>query len=417
MKKLNSTYFTIAVYALAVTAFSIVFLMLCINFGSITAAIGDFLSAIASILYGILFAFLLFPAVKRFDSLFEKVFSRKKPHPYLVSGISIGVTLVLALGLIVALLIVIIPRLITDAGALYSFVMDTKAQLDEFVAANAVAHPFLTDLYEGLAALLFGADAESSLIHSLIGSLTDILSAALGQISSIFMGLFIAVYLLASRRVISGITGKLVVAIVPEKHANRFVLFFKRLYTDFASFSFNRLVIAFFFAGAVLLIGLLLQVPLLSVVVLLVLLSQLIPVIGPIVGMTASILLFVILKSPWWGLLYAAIILALEFFSTNVWLPQMLPKKLRPSYGVTAVMVLLSLSLFGVIGAFVAIPIYATLNIEVRRFLIHRLAKKNLPISSEAYQGFTAARYEATVAGNAKSEDTAAPEEKADDEQ
>lgn len=417
MKKLNSTYFTVAVYALAVIAFSIVFLMLCINFGAITATIGDFLSAIASILYGILFAFLLFPAVKRFDSLFEKLFSRKKPHPLLVSGFSIGVTLLLALGVVAALLIVIIPRLITDAGELYRFIMETKGRLDEFVAANAVAHPFLTELYEGIAALLFSADAESSLIDSLIASLTGVLTAVVGQISSIFMGLFIAIYLLASRRVISGITGKLVVAIIPERHVNRFVLFFKRLYTDFASFAFNRFVIAFFFAGAVLLIGLLLQVPLLSVVVLLVLLSQLIPVIGPIVGITASILLFTILKSPLWGLLYAAIILALEFFSTNVWLPQMLPKKLRPSYGVTAVVVLLSLSIFGVIGAFVAIPIYATLNIEVRRFLIHRLAKKNLPISSEAYRDFNAAHYEALSTESAKEEENAPKAEETDAEE
>ena len=134
---------------------------------------------------------------------------------------------------------------------------------------------------------------------------------------------------------------------------------------------------------------------------LLVLLSHLIPVIGPILGTTASILLVVILKNPLWGLLYAAVILVLEFFATNVLLPQMLPKKLRPSYGVTAVVVLLSLSVFGVIGAFVAVPIYATLNIEVRRFLIHRLAKKNLPLSSEAYRNFNAARYGAIVEENA----------------
>ena len=405
MKKLNSTYFTIAVYALAVIAFSLVFLLLCINFGVITSAVGSFLSGINSILYGILFAFLLFPAVKRFDVIFEKLFSRKKPHPYLVSGFSIGVSFLIAFGLIIALLIFIIPRLVSDAGELYRFILTIKARLDTFFAENATAYPFFFDLYEGITELLFGSTAGTSLMGSLIASVTDILSAAVGQISSISMGLIIAIYLLASRRVISGITGKLVVALIPERFVNRFVLFFKRLYTDFASFSFNRLVIAFLFGGAVLLFGLLLKVPLLSVVVLLVLLSHLIPVVGPIVGTTASIVLVVILKGPWWGLLYAAVILVLEIFSTNVLLPQMLPKKLRPSYGVTAVVVLLSLSIFNIIGAFVAIPIYATLNIEVRRFLIHRLAKKNLPVSSEAYRDFNSERYEAYQAQSTPEEE------------
>lgn len=395
MKKLNQTYFTIAVYALGVIAFSIVFLLLCVNFGMITSAVSSFLSAISSILYAVLFAFLLFPAVKRFDALYDRLFSKKKPHPYLVSGFSIATALLITLGLVAALLIVIIPRLINDAAELYRFVLQTKERLDAFVAGNAAEHPLLNDLYKAMMNFLFGSGGTNSIMDSLVSSLSGIVSGIVGQVSSIFMGLIISVYLLASRRVISGIIGKLVVAILPERHVNRFVLFFKRLYTDFASFAFNRFVIAFFFGAVIFLLCLLLRVPLLSVIVLLVLVTQLIPVVGPIIGTTLSILLVVILKGPWWGLLYAAVILALQVFSTNILLPHMLPRKLRPPFAVTAAVVLLSLSLFGVIGAFVAVPIYATLSIVLRRFLIHRLAKKNLPIASDAYHGFSAAEYEA----------------------
>lgn len=405
MKKLNQTYFTIAVYALGVIAFSIVFLLLCVNFGMITSAVLSFLSAISSILYAVLFAFLLFPAVKRFDTIYDRLFSKKKPHPYLVSGFSIATALLIALGLVAALLIVIIPRLINDAAELYRFVLQTKDRLDAFVAQNATELPLLNDLYTALTNFLFGSSGNSSIMDSLVSSLSGIVSGVVGQVSSIFMGLIISVYLLASRRVISGIIGKLVVAILPERHVNRFVLFFKRLYTDFASFAFNRFVIAFFFGTVIFLLCLLLRVPLLSVIVLLVLAAQLIPVVGPIIGTTLSILLVVILKGPWWGLLYAAVILALQVFATNVLLPHMLPRKLRPPFAVTALVVLLSLSLFGVIGAFVAVPIYATLSIEIRRFLIHRLAKKNLPISSDAYHNFSASDYEAAKEAPAAKEE------------
>ncbi len=417
MKKLNQTYFTIAVYALAVIAFSLVFLLLCINLGMITSAIGSFLSAISSILYGILFSFLLFPAVKRLDVLYTRLFSKKKPRPYLTSGFSIATALLIALGLVAALLVVIIPRLVSDAGELYSFILATKGRLDAFVAQNAEAHPMLRDLYVALTGFLFGTGGTASLIDTLISSLSGILSVVVGQVSSIFMGLIIAVYLLASRRVISGITGKLVVALIPERHVNRFVLFFKRLYTDFASFSFNRLIIAFFFGGATLLLCVLLRVPLLSVIVILVLLSRLIPVIGPIMGTTSSVLLVIILKGAWWGLLYAAVILALEILATNIALPHMLPRKLRPPFAITAAVVLLSLSLFGIIGAFVAVPVYATFNVEIRRFLVHRLAKKNLPVSSDAYFDFSSRDYEkATEELAAKQEAQPSDEENLDNE-
>lgn len=398
MKKLNQTYFTIAVYTFAVIAFSLVFLLLCINLGLITSAIGSFLLAISSILYGILFSFLLFPAVKRLDSLYTRLICKKKNHPYWVSGLSIATALLAALGIIAALLIVIIPRLVSDAGELYRSILAIKVRLDDFVAQNGATHPILYDLYTALTGFLFGTGSSLSWMDSLFSSLSGIVSIVVGQVSSIFMGLIIAVYLLASRRAISGITGKLVVAMIPERHVNRFVLFFKRLYTDFSSFSFNRLIIAFFFGGMSLLLCMLLRVPLLSVIVLLVLLSHLIPVVGPIIGTSISMLLVIILKGPWWGLLYTVIFLTLEILVTNIWLPHMLPKKLRPPYAVTATVVLLGLSLFGVIGAFAAVPVYATLNVEVRRFLVHRLAKKNLPVASEAYHDFSADAYKKVTA-------------------
>ena len=393
MKKINETYFTIAVYALAVFAFSLIFLLLCINLGAITSAIGSFLSGITSILYGILFAFLLFPAVKRLDSLYSRLLSKKRSRPLLVSGLSIATALLIAVGLVAALLTVIIPRLLIDAESLYNFVLYIKGRLESFMTANAETLPLLYDLYNGVTNLLFESGEFSSLMDVLISSMGSIVSTVIGQVSSIFMGLIIAVYLLASRRAISGIMGKLVVAFLPERHVTRFVMFFKRLYTDFASFAFHRLLIAFFFGAIALLFCLIANVPLLSVIVLLVLISHFIPVVGTILGVALSTTLVFILKGALWGILYGVLVLALEIVVSTVILPHLLPKKLRPPYAVTAAMVLLFFSLFNVIGAFVAVPVYATLNIEVRRFIIHRLAKKKLPIASEAYRDFDAVDY------------------------
>lgn len=392
MKKLNEKYFTVAVYALFVIAFSLLFLLFCINFGLITSAIGSFLSAISSLLYAIFFAFLLFPAVKRFDVLFERLFCKKKPHPYLVSGFSIGVTVLLTLGVVAAILIVIIPRLISDAGDLYQYVVQLRPRMDAFVATHSANHPFLGEVYEHVLDLFSAEDGSFSLFDMLFQSLSSIFTGIIGQISSIFLGLIIAIYLLASRRVISGIIGKLVVAILPERQVNHVVIFFKGLYTNLAAFSFNRFVIAVLFATASFLLCFFMRVPLLSVVVLVLLVAHLIPVIGPILGDVIAITLVFILRGPW-GFLFAAILFVLEFFFTRVLLTHMLPKKLRPSYAVTAAVVLVSFAFFGMVGAFVSIPLYASVSTELRRLLIHRLQKKKLPTNSESYQSFSAEEY------------------------
>ena len=66
MKNMNQKYFTIAVYVLAVLAFSILFLLLGLNLGSFFSLIGNILDKLGSIFYGILFALELFDASLEF---------------------------------------------------------------------------------------------------------------------------------------------------------------------------------------------------------------------------------------------------------------------------------------------------------------------------------------------------------------
>ncbi len=393
MKKLNSKYFTVSVYVLCVLAFSFLFAMICFNFGNILDGFGSFLSAIASILYGVLFAFVLFPAVKRFDTVFEKLFGKKKPRPHLVAGFSIGTTFLLMLGVVATVLIFLIPLLIEDLTTFSAFIWELQESIDAYITENAVTYPILADIYHAVVQFLFGSgDGALSILDSNFGSaissLSGILSAVISQASSIFMGLIVAIYLLASRRVISGIFGKLVVALIPRKHSTRFVLFFKRFYTDFCAFSFTRIVLALLFSVCSFLLCHFMDISLSSVVVLTILISHLIPVIGPIMGVPATITLVFLLSSFWKGIVFALVILALEFFSMHVFMPHMLPKKLRPPYSLTAVIVLLGISFFGIFGAFIATPIYTTVSVEFRHFIGHRLAKKKLPVSAEAYESF-----------------------------
>lgn len=413
MKKQNEKYFTISVYALAVIAFSIVFLLLCINFGFVTSAVRSFLSAIGSLLYAILFALFLLPAVKRFESLFTRWFCRKKPHPYLVTGLSIGITLFLAFLLLAALFGGLIPHLVEDTTKLYGNLVSARAEIEKFITTITEKYPFLQGIYTSITNMLTPAveelpegEASKTLFDILFERLKTQLTPALGgvvkntvnQVSNIFLGLIISIYFLASRRLISGVTGKLVFAILPKKYVVPFVLFFKRLYTDFASFSFNRFICAILFASATLLVCIVMRVPYLSFIVLLVLVAHLFPVVGTLLGDVIAVTAVFVARPLPLGFLFLAFVIGLEIFISHVILPHMLPKKLRPSYAVTAFCVLLGFVLLGAFGAFIAVPVYATLSIEIRSMLVHRLKKKNLPINTDAYEHFSAADYEAAQA-------------------
>ncbi|MBO5652816.1 MAG: AI-2E family transporter [Clostridia bacterium] len=393
MKRINQKYFTIGVYALGVIAVSVLFLLFALNFRTVFSFLGSTISALSSILYGILLAFLLLPMAKRFDVWYGKLFCKKRPRPLLVTIFSIVTTYLIALIIFGVTVGFIIPALIQN---IREFASSISLKWDEFGAwaeSQKDTIPFLYGYYEDITALLaceaLPEDTDFPILNfsseSLIGIVTAVLSGIVSRASNIFMCLIISVYLLSTRRVISGICGKLVVALIPKKSVVKFVIFFKRLYTDFCAFSSSRFLVVFLCSVLIFLFCWILNIPMFSILVVILLISHLIPAVGPVAGDLIAVLLALLL-SPIKGLFFMLFLIGIEILAAKVAFPLVTPKKLRPSFALTAVLVLTAWHFLGPIGAFAAVPLFATLNIEFRELLAHRLAKNNMPISTEIYE-------------------------------
>lgn len=397
MKKLNQKYFTIAVYVLAVLAFSIVFLLFGLNLKTFFTFVGNILGKIASIFYGILFALILLPFVKMLERSFTNAFCRKKPRKFLVALFSLTTTYLLLLLVAFASVWFVIPALVDNFTELYERLLayfgvadgnlsaavgTVMEKLSAFVGKHS---PFLVDLVASLEEYLEANVLNLQNAGSLVAKLVAFLGVLISQLSDIFLGLIISVYLLASRRVISGVCGKLVVAVFSEKHAVKLVVFFKRLYTDFCAFASSRILLSFVVCVAVFVLSWVGGIPMFSVIAIVLFLCQLIPTLGTFIGVLISSVIVLIL-SPVRAIFFIPALIAIEVLSTYLLMPLFLQKKLRPSHGTCAVLVLLGFALMGIVGAFLAVPVYATFSIEVRGILAHRLAKKKLPIATEAYE-------------------------------
>ena len=393
MKRINEKYFTIGVYALGVTAASVLFLLFCLNFNTVFSFLGNTISALASIFYGILLAFLLLPLAKRFERGYQALFCKKKARPLLVTVLSVISAYLIALVIVGVTVGFIIPALIRNVKEFAAYISVAWSNFGAWAEARQDAFPFLYEYYQSISAVLAGGTATEGMeipflnlsADSVIATVTTLLSSVINQASNIFMGLIISIYLLGARRVISGICGKLVVAFVPKKSVVPFVIFFKRLYTDFCTFAASRVLVVFFFSALVFLFCWLLNIPMFSILVVILLLAHLIPAIGPVVGDVIAITLALLLD-PLKGLFFMLFLIGIEVVASKVAFPLMTPKKLRPSFGLTAVIVLIAGHFLGVVGAFCAVPLFATLNIEFREILAHRLAKKGMPIATEVYE-------------------------------
>ena len=393
MKKINEKYFTVGVYALGVAAASVLFLLFCLNFKTVVSFLGNTISALASIFYGVLFAFLLLPLVKRFDTGYAKLLCKKKARPLLVTVLSVVSSYLIALILVGVTFGFIIPALIRNVKDFAAYINVAWSNLGAWAERQQDTFPFVYEYYQSLSDMLAGGSSQNGVeipyfnlsANSIISTVTSLLSSVINQTSNIFMGLIISVYLLGARRVISGICGKLVVAFVPKKSVVPFVIFFKRLYTDFCAFAASRVLVVFFFSALVFLFCWLLNIPMFSILVVILLLSHLIPAIGPVVGDLVAITLAFLLN-PVKGLFFMLFLIGIEVVATKVVFPLATPKKLRPPFGLTAVLVLAAGYFFGVVGAFCIVPAFATFNIEFRELLAHRLSKKGMPIATEVYE-------------------------------
>jgi predicted PurR-regulated permease PerM len=386
VKKLNEKYFTISVYALGVLAFTLLFLLIGLNLGSVFGFLGNTVASMGSLIYGILFAFIILPLVKRFDSLYCRVFCRSKERRMLVHTLSITTTYIIVLGLVFGTLLFVIPALIANVQELAVKILAVVSRVTEWVEAQTAANEMLawvfSQIAEYLEGILSGLGRDASI---LVEKISGVLLSVLSQTADIFLGLIVSVYLIASRRIISGVCGKLVVAIFPEKFAVHFVVFFKRLYTDFCSFASTRIISSFAVSASLFVFAWLLKIPMFSVIVLLLLFLQIIPVIGTVIGVLGTSVIVFTLTGTLRAAVFLVILIALELLASNLLLPLFMPKKLRPNYGLATVLVIVGFGVGGVVGALLAVPVYATLNVEMRSFLAHRLAKKHMPISTEKY--------------------------------
>ena len=104
-----------------------------------------------------------------------------------------------------------------------------------------------------------------------------------------------------------------------------------------------------------------------------------IPVFGPFIGAIPGIFILTIMD---WhlGLYFALMILAIQQFDGNILGPIILGDKLGlPSFAILFSVVVFG-GLFGFLGMFIGVPIFAVIYTAVNEWVEYRLKKKNIEI-------------------------------------
>lgn len=376
-----------------IATYCILLVALLLKLDWVLSACKTILSLLTPLFIGFCIAFLLNRPFLFFRKLFSKAFKTKDSSKGSIAT-SLILTYLLFFGLIALFFSLIIPEILKSIGNIITNYEDyweslqgilkgieehfhLETPLIDIISKNV--GPFLTSIS--------GAEnVESAIVDSIVKFFPHLFDATVSAATSVFysiFGVFISIYLLASRDALIRQFKGLFYAFFKKKTANRICYIVDVSAETFGGFISGRLIDATII-GFLCFFGLTIfkfQYPLLISVIVGV--TNVIPVIGPFLGAIPSALLLLI--SPEGGLktalLFAIFILVLQQLDGNI----IGPKVVGNSTGLPAVWTMLTVIIgggsFGILGAFLGVPLVAVIYKILKKDALIRLEAKKIVLS------------------------------------
>lgn len=353
---------------------------------------------IAPLAVGAALAYLCAPILHFYESKLFRGIRRKGVR----RGLALTLTMISILAAMALIIMMIIPQLIDSIRTLilnYEDYLDdllktVQGFLDSVTAdlpveVNLSSKEHLISLINGV----FGSVEEfydRVILPAMGGSdIGDLAWSAVGGmftfLKNFFLGLFMAIYILASKEKRVGQINKLRRATLKPETDRKLSSFVALVDRSFGGFIYGKLIDSLIIG--ILTFGLMtvLEVsPYNLLIATFVGLTNIIPVFGPFIGAIPSFLI-VLISNPSKAFLFLILILVIQQLDGNV----IGPKILGDNVGVSSLTVLIAItlcgSLWGVIGMLIGVPLFAVVIELVRRWLEQKLVRKGAPTDTMEY--------------------------------
>ena len=378
-------------------ALSIIFFFLIYRFDGFGSAISTLTGILMPFIYGAVIAYLLKPVCNTIEAFLRRFIPEKMNG--LINALSVALTILFGLLLVYALVMMIVPQLITSVTTLYYTAQAniTKfmnwANHLEFIEKNEQITELLNSAY---AALNTNLDTWNTwLKNTLLPSMQNIVSgAAIGVLNvvtvakNLIIGIIVAVYMLASRKRFVQ-QGKLVLhSIVRPRWAQLITEEVKYADKMFGGF-INGKIMDSAIIGVITFVAMtILRLDFAVLISVFIGITNIIPVFGPFIGAIPSVFILLLID-PLQAVIFCVLILIIQQLDGNF----IGPKILGSSIGISALWILFSIvvggDLFGIVGMVVGVPVFATLYGLAQEFVHYALDKRGIdsdgnPVEHEA---------------------------------
>lgn len=375
-----------------VIAASILFYVFLQNFSIFKNFIKTMLNILSPVMYGFVIAYLLNPLLRFLENkLFLpmcKKFKRLKNPEKLSRALGVFTTLIISLGAVVALFWLVIPQLITSISSMTlkfpDYINKTREYFDGVLKSNPALLEYSNSIFE------------STIIPYLnnlkpqIASFAQSMAVGAYQFASwiinISVGIIVSIYIMYSKETFASQFKRVCYALFSKEFCKRFLNAADSTDKVFGKYISGKILDSVIVGIICFIVCVLIGIPYAALVSVLVGVTNIIPFFGPFFGAVPSAFI-ILLEDPMKALIFVIFIIFLQQIDGNV----LCPIILGDSTGLSAFWVITAIlvggGLFGILGMFISVPIFAVIYTFVKSFIDVKLEKKQLPISADAYKG------------------------------
>lgn len=404
MKEKYSKYIAAGLTAFFVIAASILLFFLLHSFPTVKQSVGGLMHILEPFFVGAIIAYLLAPIYNRIVRNCSDLFARKlKPRRArtLAVALALLVSVLSVLVVVIGVLWLVIPQFISSIVGIVNNLEEYSDNIMKWLSNVLSGYPDMAaqveDVYQN-AASYFLNWVNTKLtpnLDALVKSISSLSTVFSGVVSGMrvvmrigkdfILGMFIAAYLLVSKKRLIAQAKKILYSVTKLPVANYILYECRYIQEVFGGFIRGKLLDSLIVGVICFVCCTLFRFPYPIVISVIVGVTNIIPFFGPFVGAIPSALL-ILLSSPLKCLYFVIFVIALQQFDGNF----LGPKILGNSTGLSSFWVLFSImlfgGLFGFVGMVIGVPLFAVIYSLVDAFVNHRLSKKAMSLSTSEYE-------------------------------
>ena len=388
MKK-NNHYFAWGLTAVCAVCAIILFYDLVFRSSIVMQYVQKLMKILAPVLYGFAMAYLLAPVVNWFE--FRLLGRKEKAMPgRLMRAISILLTWLVVLALLYGLMSILLPELYKSVLQLINNVDGYYRTVENWVVGLMEDNPaFASKAKDAINA--YYRDALTWLGDKIVPQLETAVQAVTGGVvdlvvflKNLLIGVIVSVYLLGTKESFAATGSKICYAFFGVDRSAWLIRGVKKVHAIFGGFIGGKLLDSLIIGILCFVFSSLFKFPYAPLVSLVVGVTNVIPFFGPFLGAIPSAFL-ILLDNPVKCFYFVLFILALQQFDGNILGPKILGDSTGLSSFWVIVAILVGGGLWGVLGMFLGVPIFACIYTGLRNYAAYRLRKCGLPEESSCY--------------------------------